>query len=154
MQNAITGRRIQYNWVALIAALVAVAMSVGFVAGRAVSTPSSGSIKVTNTAVGTKVGQRLFELNERFYPSPIEQPKAPTGNISAVPARPKDAAALKDAQLEQMDAVHLGASVPVTSYGVVEPESADQLRRQRLLELNEIFYPSPSEPTFWNGRPH
>lgn len=117
MQNIISRRQISINLLAFIAALVAVALLVGFIAGR-VSTPSASSashsqIQEPQTILSDSIdelrNQRLLKLNEGFYPSPES--------------------ATRDSLVE--------------------------LRYQRILQLNEMFYPSPSsDPAFWSGRPH
>ena len=50
MQNTITARRISYTWVAIVVALVAVALLVGFAAGFTVGKPSTATLSTVPAA--------------------------------------------------------------------------------------------------------
>ena len=69
MQNTITARRISYNWVALIVLIVAIALLVGFVAGRATTISASAATAPATAGAQVQSSDRLLSLNEQFYPS-------------------------------------------------------------------------------------
>ena len=69
MQNTITARQISYNWVALIVLIVAIALLVGFVAGRATTTSASAATAPAMAGAQAQSSDRLLSLNEQFYPS-------------------------------------------------------------------------------------
>ena len=86
----------------------------------------------TDTVNATASQPDITQIIERLQESRLTAKEAQIDrNYRSALPRPEDYSAMKDAQLEQIE-----------------------MRHQQLMELNQIYYPSPSEPTFWNGQPH
>ncbi len=122
----------------LLALMFAIVAAVGFV-GYAVAQNSQPN--------------RLAQTNKDLYPA--ESVKSDSVNSWLVHLRrveemiqPLEVVTRNDAQ-RHLWFIEQNLNVPITAVAN-QPQ-----RNQRLLALNEMFYPSSvSEPSFWNGRPH